>query len=79
MIGQWDLSRTTTSSVQGQCLAMPTKDANGVDTYNNTNYSAPVHAISGMAGFSLDNFTNFVDSITINVDVPPERGKGEKG
>ncbi|KAB1224918.1 putative inactive purple acid phosphatase 27 [Morella rubra] len=48
----------TCAVYQGQCLAVPTKDANGVDTYNNTNYSAPVQAIIGMAGFTLDNFTN---------------------
>ncbi|KAJ4970201.1 hypothetical protein NE237_003300 [Protea cynaroides] len=38
------------------CKAMPIKDANGTDTYNNTNYSAPVHVVIGMAGFTLDQF-----------------------
>jgi hypothetical protein len=42
---------------------MPIKDQNGVDIYDNRNYSAPVHAVIGMAGFSLDkvpnNVTNF--------------------
>jgi hypothetical protein len=41
---------------------MPAKDANGVDTYDSTNYSAPVQAIIGMAGFTLDNFTTDVSS-----------------
>lgn len=41
---------------------MPKKDANGVDTYDNKNYSAPVHAVIGMAGFSLDNFSNNVST-----------------
>ncbi|KAJ4970322.1 hypothetical protein NE237_003421 [Protea cynaroides] len=46
----------TCTVYQKVCMAMPTKDANGIDTYNNTNYSAPVHAVIGMAGFSLDQF-----------------------
>ncbi|KAJ4972210.1 hypothetical protein NE237_005309 [Protea cynaroides] len=41
---------------QNVCMAMPIKDANGTDTYYNKNYSAPVHAVIGMAGFSLDQF-----------------------
>ncbi|XP_042515791.1 probable inactive purple acid phosphatase 27 [Macadamia integrifolia] len=41
---------------QNSCKAIPTKDANGTDTYDNTNYSAPVHLVIGMAGFSLDQF-----------------------
>ena len=43
-----------------KCKAMPTKDANGVDTYDNSNYNAPVLAVIGMAGFALDNFTTDV-------------------
>ncbi|GMH02519.1 hypothetical protein Nepgr_004358 [Nepenthes gracilis] len=42
---------------QKQCLGMPVKDANGIDTYNNSNYAAPVHVIIGKAGFRLDSFT----------------------
>lgn len=42
-----------------KCKGMPKKDANGVDTYDNSNYTAPVHAIIGMAGFQLDNFTQY--------------------
>ncbi|KAJ1418512.1 Metallo-dependent phosphatase-like [Sesbania bispinosa] len=41
---------------------MPTKDGNGVDTYDNRNYSAPVHAVIGMAGFTLDQFSDDVES-----------------
>ncbi|XP_051134531.1 probable inactive purple acid phosphatase 27 [Andrographis paniculata] len=40
-----------------ECKAMPKKDENSIDTYNNSNYAAPVHAIIGMAGFKLDGFT----------------------
>ncbi|KAB1216264.1 putative inactive purple acid phosphatase 27 [Morella rubra] len=47
----------TCAVYQGQCLAMPTKDANGVDTYDNSNYNAPIQVVIGMAGFTLDNFT----------------------
>ncbi|XP_042479552.1 probable inactive purple acid phosphatase 27 [Macadamia integrifolia] len=46
----------TCAVYQKNCKAMPKKDANGIDTYNNTNYSAPVHAVIGMAGFTLEPF-----------------------
>ncbi|CAI0560318.1 unnamed protein product [Linum tenue] len=46
------------SVFQGACLAMPTKDDDGVDTYDHDNYTAPVHAVIGMAGFSLDKFSD---------------------
>lgn len=36
---------------------MPTKDGNGIDIYDNSNYKAPVQAVVGMAGFTLDNFS----------------------
>ncbi|KAJ9558210.1 hypothetical protein OSB04_012824 [Centaurea solstitialis] len=39
-----------------QCNQIPTRDGNGVDTYNNTNYAAPVHVTIGMAGFTLKGF-----------------------
>ncbi|KAK4253781.1 hypothetical protein QN277_010413 [Acacia crassicarpa] len=52
----------TCSIYQSTCKAMPTKDANGIDTYDNKNYSAPVQAVIGMAGFTLDNFPNNADS-----------------
>ncbi|XP_028760592.1 probable inactive purple acid phosphatase 27, partial [Neltuma alba] len=52
----------TCSIYQSTCRAMPTKDAKGIDTYDNKNYSAPVHAVIGMAGFTLDKFPRIVDS-----------------
>ncbi|CAN1128266.1 Probable inactive purple acid phosphatase 27 [Linum perenne] len=45
------------SVYQGECLDMPTKDVNGVDTYDHNNYTAPVQAVIGMAGFKLDKFS----------------------
>ncbi|XP_074289707.1 putative inactive purple acid phosphatase 24 [Silene latifolia] len=39
---------------------MPIKDQNGIDTYNNSNYTAPVQAVIGMAGFTLDPFSDNV-------------------
>ena len=42
---------------------MPKKDEDGVDTYDNSNYTAPVQAVIGMAGFSLDKFPDNVVSI----------------
>ena len=47
-----------------ECRGMPTKDANGVHTYQNSNYTAPVHAVIGMAGFELDSFTQDVINYT---------------
>ncbi|XP_057977170.1 probable inactive purple acid phosphatase 27 isoform X2 [Malania oleifera] len=41
---------------QSQCLGMPTKNADGIDVYDNSNYTAPVQAVIGMAGFTLDKF-----------------------
>ncbi|XP_030492644.2 probable inactive purple acid phosphatase 27 [Cannabis sativa] len=52
----------TCSVYKNSCLAMPNKDQSGVDTYDHNNYSAPVHAVIGMAGFSLDKFPNDVKS-----------------
>ncbi|KAI4323479.1 hypothetical protein L6164_023078 [Bauhinia variegata] len=46
----------TCSIYTKQCAAMPTKDGNGVDTYDHRNYSAPVHVVIGMGGFTLDSF-----------------------
>ncbi|XP_043692993.1 probable inactive purple acid phosphatase 27 [Telopea speciosissima] len=47
---------------RNDCKAMPTKDANGTDTYDNINYNAPVHLVIGMAGFELENFPSKVGS-----------------
>ncbi|KAI3979360.1 hypothetical protein MKX01_014376 [Papaver californicum] len=47
----------TSAVFQKDCKAMPTKGRDGIDTYNNTNYTAPVHVVIGMAGFKLDKFS----------------------
>ncbi|KAL5219707.1 hypothetical protein ABZP36_024420 [Zizania latifolia] len=46
----------TCAVYQGKCKGMPKKDANGIDTYDNSNYAGPVHAIVGAGGFILDEF-----------------------
>ncbi|XWS56804.1 hypothetical protein CRYUN_Cryun09bG0117100 [Craigia yunnanensis] len=48
----------TCSIYNPQCLAMPTKDENGIDTYDNSYYKAPVQAIA--AGWSLSRICEFV-------------------
>jgi len=55
----------TCSVYQNKCKAMPIKNQKGVDTYDNRNYSAPVHAIIGMAGFTLDKFSIDVTNFTL--------------
>ncbi|XP_074286524.1 putative inactive purple acid phosphatase 27 isoform X1 [Silene latifolia] len=50
----------TCAIYKGKCKAMPIKDQNGIDTYNNSNYTAPVQAVIGMAGFTLDPFSDNV-------------------
>ncbi|KAM6570781.1 hypothetical protein CsatB_018766 [Cannabis sativa] len=52
----------TCSVYRNECLAMPKKDQSGIDTYDHSNYTAPVHAVIGMAGFSLDQFPIDVSS-----------------
>ncbi|RZC75902.1 hypothetical protein C5167_000160 [Papaver somniferum] len=47
----------TCAVFQKNCKAMPTKGADGIDTYDNTNYTAPVHVVIGTAGFKLDKFS----------------------
>ncbi|OAY84903.1 putative inactive purple acid phosphatase 24 [Ananas comosus] len=42
----------------GECKGMPKKDKNGVDTYDNSNYTAPVHVVVGTGGFVLDSFSH---------------------
>lgn len=39
---------------------MPKKDKNGTDTYDHSNYTAPMQAVIGMAGFKLDKFSKKV-------------------
>ncbi|KAL8144464.1 hypothetical protein V2J09_017496 [Rumex salicifolius] len=38
------------------CKSMPMKDDKGIDIFDDTEYTAPVQAVIGMAGFSLDKF-----------------------
>ncbi|KAJ4971659.1 hypothetical protein NE237_004758 [Protea cynaroides] len=52
----------TCAVYQNHCKGIPTKDADGTDTYDHRNYSAPVHVIIGMAGFALDKFPSIVGS-----------------
>ncbi|EES01609.1 probable inactive purple acid phosphatase 27 [Sorghum bicolor] len=42
------------------CKGEPKKDASRIDTYDNSKYTAPVHAIVGAGGFSLDKFPKIV-------------------
>ncbi|XP_062208628.1 nucleotide pyrophosphatase/phosphodiesterase-like [Phragmites australis] len=50
----------TCAVYQSKCKVMPRKDASGIDTYDNSNYTAPIHALVGAGGFSLDNFPKIV-------------------
>ncbi|KAF3330730.1 putative inactive purple acid phosphatase 27 [Carex littledalei] len=50
----------TCAIYQYQCKGVPRKGKSGIDTYYNSNYTAPVHVIVGMAGFSLDSFPSNV-------------------
>ncbi|XP_071718869.1 nucleotide pyrophosphatase/phosphodiesterase-like [Rutidosis leptorrhynchoides] len=52
----------TCAVYQKECKQMPKKDGIGFDTYNNTNYAAPVHVTIGMAGFTLKGFLPFAAS-----------------
>ncbi|KAL7615655.1 hypothetical protein Lser_V15G03591 [Lactuca serriola] len=56
MFGHVHNYERTCAVYKSKCLAMPKKGADGVDTYDNSNYQAPVHTIIGMAGFRLDGF-----------------------
>ncbi|KAK4775105.1 hypothetical protein SAY86_010040 [Trapa natans] len=50
----------TCSVYQSKCTAFPFKDQDGIDVYDHRNYSAPVQAVIGMAGFTLDGFPDDV-------------------
>ncbi|XP_061995360.1 probable inactive purple acid phosphatase 27 [Rosa rugosa] len=52
----------TCSIYKSQCMKLPSKDEAGIDTYDHSNYSAPVQAIIGMAGFSLDKFPTGINN-----------------
>ena len=46
---------------------MPTKDEKGMDVYDHISYNAPVQAVIGMAGFTLDKFN--VNSLSLFIYV----------
>lgn len=48
---------------QGKCLQNASKDLSGVDSFNFTTYAAPVQAVIGMSGFSLDPFRSDVSTL----------------
>ena len=50
----------TCAVYRGICKGKPKKDASGIDTYDNSKYTALVHAIVGAGGFSLDKFPKIV-------------------
>ena len=50
----------TCAVYQSNCLGSPTKNKAGIDTYNSAKYTAPVHSVIGMAGFSLDAISTHV-------------------
>ncbi|PRQ25931.1 putative phosphodiesterase I [Rosa chinensis] len=52
----------TCSIYKSQCMKLPCKDEAGIYTYDHSNYSAPVQAIIGMAGFSLDKFPSGINN-----------------
>ncbi|OMO75881.1 hypothetical protein COLO4_25836 [Corchorus olitorius] len=58
LVGHVHNYERTCAVYNSECLAMPSKDENGIDTYDNSNYTAPVQAVVGMAGFSLDKFSD---------------------
>ena len=45
---------------QRKFRGMPKKDANGIDTYGDNNYTVPVHTIVGTGGFILDSFPKII-------------------
>ncbi|GAB2214537.1 hypothetical protein Droror1_Dr00018888 [Drosera rotundifolia] len=60
MFGHVHNYERTCAVYEKKCVALPSKDANGTDTYDNTNYSAPVQVIIGAAGFKLDSFSSLI-------------------
>lgn len=50
----------TCAVYKNRCIGKPKKDASGIDTYDNSKYTAPVHATVGAGGFSLDKFPRIV-------------------
>ncbi|KAL9247746.1 hypothetical protein vseg_021146 [Gypsophila vaccaria] len=66
MFGHVHNYERTCAIYKGKCMAKPVKDQNGVDTYDNTNYAAPVQAVIGMAGFTLDEFSDKVQDWSLS-------------
>ncbi|KAK1256954.1 putative inactive purple acid phosphatase 27 [Acorus gramineus] len=58
LVGHVHNYERTCAVFDNECKGMPKKDKDGIDTYDNRNYSAPVYAVIGMAGFKLDNFSD---------------------
>ncbi|KAJ9558211.1 hypothetical protein OSB04_012825 [Centaurea solstitialis] len=56
----------TCAVYKNECKATPKKGRDGVDTYDNGNYEAPVHVIIGMAGFKLDTFPSQVGTWSLS-------------
>ncbi|WKA02221.1 hypothetical protein VitviT2T_020435 [Vitis vinifera] len=56
LVGHVHNYERTCAIYNNECLAMPGKDWSGTAVYDNSNYTAPVQAVIGMAGFSLDKF-----------------------
>ena len=50
----------TCAVYKNRCIGKPKKDASGIDTYDNSKYTAPIHATVGAGGFSLDKFPRIV-------------------
>ncbi|GAB4841322.1 hypothetical protein Ancab_022048 [Ancistrocladus abbreviatus] len=58
MFGHVHNYERTCAVYKDKCLALPKKDATGIDTYDNSDYAAPVQVVIGMAGFTLDSFSS---------------------
>ncbi|KAK1278514.1 putative inactive purple acid phosphatase 27 [Acorus gramineus] len=58
LVGHVHNYERTCAVFDNECKGMPKKDKDGIDTYDNRNYSAPVYAVIGMAGFKLDIFSD---------------------
>lgn len=65
MFGHVHNYERTCAVYNNECKGMPQKDASGSDVYDNGNYTAPVQAVIGMAGFSLDKFPKTVVSTAV--------------
>jgi hypothetical protein len=55
LAGHMHYYEQTCAVYQGHCLQTSIKNSSGVDTFNSTTYAAPVQAVVGMGGFSLDS------------------------